>query len=373
MLAAGWILGYSGPELLLIIVLCITQTLVQMIFFFRSGFQAFQFFRIDAFASVLDRCILLAIVILLIHSGSISLESYTWAGLVSAGIAMAILYLVALRKFGWIAPEWKPVQFRKLIRDSFPFAVITVLYSVNDKVDQVMLERIHSSHEAGLYAGAYRWIDASMMYLWTVLPVFFARFSFHIHSPDKQKKLLDSGQGLTALPMIWLALSAWFVPEKFLFLFTQSTPAELEVMQKCLQILFIAVGVNGIFAIFSTLLTSTGHEKFVSWMIGISIAINVSANAIFIPHYGAISSAWATLVSYSFLSVSYMIYIHWRLPFGISWWNILKIFSCAVTGFFLMYALDQAGIEWFVFVFSAAGLMLIQAYLLKLFHWRGEA
>ena len=101
-------------------------------------------------------------------------------------------------------------KFKGIVKQAFPFAIITILYSVHDKVDQVMLERMlpepNGAHETGLYAGAYRWVDAVSMYLWTVLPIFFARFASKIHSPKAQTQLLEFGQAVAAIPMIFVSV-----------------------------------------------------------------------------------------------------------------------------------------------------------------------
>lgn len=372
MMGVGFILGYDSNELLLLLVLCLTQAFTQVIFFFRANFQAFQKFRLDAFASILDRTLLLGIIIFLLYSKQITLNSYVIAGLISVGIAMIAMYFGALKIFGWMAPKWDPKQFKKLIKDSFPFAVITILYSVNDKVDQVMLERMDGSHEAGLYVGAYRWVDATMMFLWTVLPIFFARFAFHIDSPEKQQNLLKFGQGIASLPMLFVAMFAWFYGDQLLFLFDQSTDAELRVMTACVWILFLSVAVNGVFAIFSTLLTSTGHEKFVSWMIAISIVINIALNAIFIPKYGAIASAWTTLISYSFLSISYVVYIEWKLPFGLSWKLLGKVAICAFIAFFTMMFLEKGKVPWIATTITGGVILFALGFLLKVISVGGK-
>src|SRR5262249_55227520 len=129
-------------------------------------------------------------------------------------------------------------------------------------------------------------------------------------------RLLAFGQPIAAIPMLFAGMFGILYGEKLLFQFDQSTPAEMATMTACLRILFIAVMVNGIFAIYSTLLTSTNHERFVSRMIAVSILFNIVLNCIFIPQYGAIAAAWNTVLSFSFLSVSYIWYIHFRMSIG---------------------------------------------------------
>ena len=348
MLGVGYVLGYDQQELFYLFVLCMAQAITQMIFFFRANFQAFQFFKLDAIASVLDRLILLLIILFLVYSHDIDLSTYVYAGLISVAISMIFLYFFILKLFGLILPKAEFSEITRLLKSSFPFAVITILYSVNDKVDQVMLERMAGSHENGLYVGAYRWVDAFMMYLWTVLPIFFAKFAFHLGDFSRQKRLLDFGQVVAALPMIYVSVFAWFYGEKLFFLFDQSSPAEISTMVSCLRVLFISVFINGLFAIFSTLLTSTNHEKFVSQMIMVSIVINLILNAFFIPYYGAVACAWSTGVSYLFLSLSYIVYIQYRLPFSVSFKILGQLAGVSTLLFGVFWLLEKTGLPWFV-------------------------
>ena len=358
MVIVGWVLGYSRHQLYLLSILCVTQSVTQLIFFFRSNFQAFQRFAIDAVASVMDKALLLVIVLILLFV-KIDLELYVYARLISAGLALVILFGFVLNIFGFIKPGLNKEIVKSLLRKSFPFAIITILYSVNDKVDQVMLERIAGAKETGLYAGAYRWVDAVMMYLWTVLPIFFARFAFHLNDTKAQQKLLKFGQGIAAIPMIYIAVFVFFYSEKLLFLFKNTDPADLHTMQLCMIALFSAVIINGLFAIYSTLLTSTNHERFVSIMIAVSIVMNITLNFIFIPQYGAVASAWNTVASYALLSVSYLIYIQFKMQLNLPWLQLGKTILAGLIFTGVFYLLDSLGIfEWWM-VAGISGIVLL--------------
>src|SRR5262249_9497980 len=53
----------------------------------------------------------------------------------------------------------------KFIRAVLPFAMLLFVMSVHIRLDAFILERLHpnGAHEAGVYAGAYRLLDASNM------------------------------------------------------------------------------------------------------------------------------------------------------------------------------------------------------------------
>ncbi|MEM1000817.1 MAG: polysaccharide biosynthesis C-terminal domain-containing protein [Bacteroidota bacterium] len=375
MLGVGAVLGYSGLELWYLFLLCSVHSVLQINFFFRSNFQAFQKFRLDAFASVLDRVIMLGIVVVLLLT-HISVESYIYAYLASAVATMVVLYVFLVRLFGVIRPQWQTARMRNLLAKSFPFAVITVLYSINDKVDQVMLERIiggeAGKHETGLYGGAYRWVDTTMMYLWTVLPIFFAKFAKHLTDDRALSRLLAFGQPIATLPMLFVGVFAMFYGDKLLFLFTNSTPAELATMESCLRILFLAVLINGYFAIYSTLLTSTGHERFVSWMIFVSILLNVTLNFIFIPQFGARASAWTTVTSFGFLSLSYLYYIQFRLPVRIPFRNLGKLLLVSLAFTAAFWGLSWTNLPWYAVTALAGGVLLALTYFSGMIKLRDE-
>lgn len=361
MIGAGWMVGYRGQELYLLFVLCFVQSILQINFFFRANFQAFQRFRFDAVASVLDRILMLVIVLAMLYT-RIDITGYIYAYLASAVVTMVVLYSFVVRMFGFMRPAWEAASIRELVKLSFPFALITILYSINDKVDQVLLERLiggkAGEHETGLYAGAYRWIDAVMMYLWTVLPIFFAKFAHHVDDPAALRKLLRFGQPLAAIPMIFVGFFGLFYGEKLLFQFTDSSQADLDKMALVLRILFVAVIVNGIFAIYSTLLTSTNHERFVSRMIAVSILCNITLNCIFIPQYGAVASACNTVFSFSFLSISYLWYMHFKLAVKPDYPTLLKLIGIAAVFGAGFWGMTQSSLPWWLST-ALAGLLLV--------------
>ncbi len=361
MVGAGWLVGYRGEELWLLLLLCIVHSLLQINFFFRANFQAFQRFRFDALASVLDRILMLGIVIALLLT-EINLEAYILAYLVSAGVTMIVLYFFVLRIFGFIRPTWDAASMGQLLKLSFPFALITILYSINDKVDQVLLERLIGGEEGkletGIYGGAYRWVDAVMMYLWTVLPIFFAKFAHHVDDPKALGRLLAFGQPIAAIPMLFAGMFGLIYGEKLLFQFTATSPDDLAKMTLCLRILFAAVLVNGIFAIYSTLLTSTNHERFVSRMIAVSIVMNITLNCIFIPRYGALAAACNTVLSFSFLSLSYIWYMHFKLPVKPAYGTLLRLLGIGAVFGGCFWGMSHTSLPWWL-VSALAGMLLL--------------
>jgi len=365
MIGIGILIGYKGRELAFLGLLCLMQGGIQLVLFFRANFQASQMFKIDGVASVFERALLLAIVGGLLYYG-IKIETFVYTRLIAVLASIALFYGAIVYIYGWLKPRFEWNIVKEILRKSFPFAMITIVYSLHDKVDQVMLERLYSKHEAGLYAGAYRWLDAFSMYLWTIMPIFFAKFAFHINDLHEKKRLLQFGQVVAAIPLIYVSIFTWFYGEKLLWLFDKSSDQEVAVMLACLQALFVAAYINSIFSIFSTLLTSTNHERFVSRMVAISICINIALNFIFIPEYGAFASAWTTVISYLFLSITYIVYIQRQTELDVPYIQMGKILLASIGLAAAFYGLIHTSFPWFINSAIAGIVFLICAFILGL-------
>ncbi len=111
LLGIGYLIGYRGQELLLLLLLCGVHVLMQLIGFFRSACQAFQDLKLDAVASILARAFILVILVVLLRAG-IGLMSYTLAFLVSSFVHVLNLAFVQVPKcqpaFHRDAPEVLP-------------------------------------------------------------------------------------------------------------------------------------------------------------------------------------------------------------------------------------------------------------------------
>ncbi|SDJ77590.1 Membrane protein involved in the export of O-antigen and teichoic acid [Catalinimonas alkaloidigena] len=315
----GVALGYGPDALGWLLLLTVAQGFIQLLNFLRAYLQARQQFNVDAVASIADRMALLVVVSGFLFVQAITLERFIYIRLVSAVLAFAVFFAIIGRMQGRAGARrlrfrWNTEAARTMLRHSLPFAIYTLLLTINTRTDQVMLERLAGDAQAGLYAGAFRWVDASMMFLWTVMPIFFAKYVYHRHEPDEQQHLFTAGHVIGALPMWFVFLFSLFHGELFFVLFDQSSAAEIDLMTSCLQVLLSTAMLQGVFANYSTLLAATGYERHVSWLFLVGVVINVVLNFLFIPRYGALAAAWASVVSLVAICLGYMWLVHRYLP-----------------------------------------------------------
>lgn len=369
MSAAGFLLGYETREIYFLAILSFAQAVVQLIFFFRANFQANQHFMVDSTASVMDKFILILLVVIML-SQKITVDLFIYARLASLLVTVIIFYIVSVKLFDYIAPKLDPEKLKNLIKQSIPFAIITILYSLNEKIDSVIIDYLSresldvSKHgDAGLYAAAYRFLDAGMMYLWTILPIFFAKFAYHLANTGEKQKLLNFGQVVASVPMVFLAVFIFFYGELLFFQQKNSTPEQIATMANVLRILFFSASLQGMFAIYSTLLTATGYEIPVSKMILGSIIINIIGNITLIPIFGPIASAWVTVASTIFLSIAYVYYTQIKLEVAIPYAILIRLLIVFSLFFGIFYLLTLTQLPWYLVTMLAGAFLLIFSYM----------
>lgn len=341
----GWLWGYRSYELYLLVGLSLIHGGNQLLSFFRANLQAAQRFKRDGLLSVLDKVILMGLVIILLLT-YVDITRFVYMRLLSIGLTIVFAYVLLSRTYGWLRPRLDRNLITKLVKESLPFALITILYSIHDKVDQVMLERMSGEVETSLYAGAYRWLDAFSMYLWITLAIFFAKFAHHIRESEVLSQLMRMGQRITTLPLVYVSIFMLFYSDKLLFLFTHSTEEQIITMSQSLSLLGIAMLINALFAIYSALLTSTGNEKPVNYILLLGISVNIVLNLIFIPEFGALAAAASTIASFAVVSIIYVFYVHFKLEVKVPFDLLGKLILSAALLYGIFHLLQMTDLHW---------------------------
>ncbi len=370
MMLVGYLLGYSHQELFILLLISISYSFYQLIMYIRAKFQASQFFTLDSLASVSDKTLLIVFTIVLLIAG-ITLDNYIEARLLAMLLSLIIVLIPATRIYSFKAFSfrWNHKDWKGILKQTYPFAFITVLFSIHDKIDQVMIERMLGEEASGLYAGAYRWVDAFMMFLWIILPMFFARFAYLKNNPKELSSTLTMSQIVSGVPMIFVSCFVWFHGEQLFFLLGKSSPVEIIEMTLCLKILFIAVCIHAFFACLGTLLSAAGGENYINRMLIVSIGMNVVLNYTLLPQIGIAGAAVATVMSTLFISVSYLVYIikkeHLNIDFGV----VFKLLGLLSITFLAFYICAQFHLLWWLASVISGILLLLGGRLFRLHYF----
>ncbi len=316
--ASAFFIQYSAEQIRLLYFLGINQFLISLILYLRSNLGGLHLFRIDSIISVLDRTLMIIICAVLLWGNVVrefKIEYYIYAQ--TAGYVLTVLITLILvlqrtqRKL--LRLQWNYPFLLAIIRKSFPFAILVLLMTFYNRIDSVMLERIlpDGARFSGIYASAYRLLDATNMiaYLFAVLllPIF-ARM---IKQKDDIEHLVKLAFTLIITPAIIIASGAFFYSEQIMELLYPMHPGEsmmdfeLRMTQSSkvfgiLMTCFLAISST---YIFGTLLTANGSLWHLNTIALSGMVLNIAMNFILIPRFQATGSAFASLMTQMLVAV----------------------------------------------------------------------
>ncbi len=307
---AAFIIGYDTLHFKLLIWLGINQILSSFILFLRSNISGMQMFKTDSLLSVLDRLLMIVFFSVLLWGNvfDVSINIFYFASFqtLSYFITFLIALFIVLRKIKLFKIKWNHRLNIVLFRQSLPFAVLTFLMLFYYRVDSVMIERLlpQGSMHAGIYASAYRILDAFGMfsYLFSVILLpFFSRL---------MSKKQDVGPFMQ-LSAILLLSSAMMVSAVSLFnadlimnwLYKEHVTESARVLQ---ILMFTFIPVSSVY-IFGTLLTAWGSMKKLNIIALCGVILNIGLNLLLIPQFLERGAAWSALITQSLVAISQIV------------------------------------------------------------------
>ncbi len=299
----GYIVGFNLRYLKLLFILTINQFFISMVLYLRSNLLGLHLFKIDSVISIMDRLIMIFIVgILFLNFLPIELNimSFVYAQVIAYLITAVIAFFAVLKQTEHFKLSWNWKFNFLILKKSIPYAILILLMVFYNRLDAVMLERIlpypEGAIEAGIYAKAFRFLDAANMiaYLFSVqlLPIF-ARLIEQKQSVEDITKL--SFSILIVIALI-TSVSCFFYRKELVALINKGTTDAAEVFG-ILMFCFTAISTT---YIFGTLLTANGNLKQLNIMAIAGILLNVLLNLILIPKYKSYGSAWASVITQFF-------------------------------------------------------------------------
>lgn len=312
-LAVAALLGYPLQVWPLLGWVLIVQVLSSFVLFLRSNISGLGFYRTDSLISALDRFLLIGIAGFLLLSqswlGDFQIEWLVYAQAASMGLTALAAFWVLRGHLPKLRLRWKTPLVVWFLRSSAPFALVILLTTLYTRMDAVMLERLlaDGEHEAGVYASAYRLLDASNMigYLFaTLLLPMFARL---LGAKEPIRPLVETSFKLIMTGAWTLSLGVYFFREEIAYwLYREATPYWGEVLG-FLMLSFVAV--SGTY-VFGTLLLANGNMKPLNRLFALGIVLNAALNLLLIPVYKAWGAALATLLTQLVIWFSEMIISH---------------------------------------------------------------
>lgn len=230
---------------------------------------------------------------------SASLIAFAWTALAEVVIAAAGLIVAYLSKGHRIrAWQGRLEQAFRLLRDSWPLMLSSIVILIYLRIDQVMLGQMAGNEEVGIYSVAVRlaevWYFIPTAIYWSVFPAIVeAKAADEAMFYDRLQKLynlMTFTAYAIAVPVTLIA--QWLVPTLFGDAYAR---AGLMLAVLIWSNVFSALEIAR-----SSFLTVMNWTRLYLLTVSLGCAVNIGLNYILIPLYGGMGAVWASLAAYWF-------------------------------------------------------------------------
>jgi len=306
----GKIIGYSAAQFNMLWILVLNQFIASFILYMRTNISGLQYYRTDSLLSVMDRGLMILFTGLLLWGNltdqPFRIEWFVYAQTLSYGLTFLATAAIVRYRSGSFLPRPSWSSSLKMLRMSYPFALLILLMSLFNRVDSVMLERLleNGKEEAGIYAQSFRIYDAASQFSFLFAVLLLPMFSRMLRLKENVNELIRIALPLLLVSGTTLAIVANFYSREIIdLLYTSHAPYSSRIFG-ILMIGFVFVSAS---YIYGTLLTANNNLRYLNILAAVTVVMNVSLNLLLIPRYQAYGAAIASLSSQAFYAVSQLL------------------------------------------------------------------
>ena len=343
------LLGYKGSQLWMLGVMLINQALISFILYLRSNIAGLQLFKTDSIISVLDRLIMIAICGVLLWGNVMhtpfKIEWFIWAQTSAYVISAIITFILVASKAKLNRLSWNPQFFMVILKQSYPYAILILLMTFYNRIDSVMLERLlpNGAEQAGVYAQAYRLLDASNMIAYLFSGLLLPMFSHMIKKKQSLFELVELSFSLIAVPAMIVMSLCFFNSNEIMTLLYHQHVEQSALVFKMIMSCFLAI--SSVY-IFGTLLTANGNLKYLNIVATSGMLLNIGLNLYLIPRFQAKGAAFSSLITQYITAGLQIILAHFVFKLDFQWKLALRYLLFLSLCLATFYYLHQSSTHW---------------------------
>ena len=368
-IAGGLIIGYTPSQLFMLIFLIINQFLASLLLYLRSNISGLHYFRTDSLISVLDRTLVIVICGVLLWGNltekPFRIEWFVYSQTVAYLVAVIVAFMVVWSKSKYLKPVLDFQYFRKIFKQSYPFALLILLMSFYNRIDSVMLERLlaDGKMQAGIYAQSFRILDAAAMFAFLFAGLLLPIFSRMIKQEKPLNEMALLSFSLILIPALTFAVLACFYPGEIIaWMYHEHIQYSASIFP-LLMLGFIPISTT---YIFGTLLTANGNLKELNILAATALVINVLLNFLFIPRYQSFGAALSSLITQTYMAAAQVIVAILKFRFRLKWRLVYRFSAFSATVFILGWLSKEYIQNWYAGAIIFIVLAVLTAFVLRL-------
>lgn len=232
-----------------------------------------------------------------------------------AGIIIGFFLAAKTIKFDWRLDK----QFiRRLLVESFPMGAILLIFTIDNKIDTVMLGSIKGSGAVGIYAVAYRIYDVLILgaayFMIALLPIL-SRYSDLTRWGEKLKRIYQKSFDFMFLMGITVVIGVWLLAPFAVKLITQKRLLEFTDSIAVLRLMGLALFLAYLNHLTGYTIVALGKQRRYFFIALGALVFNVIANVLVIPHYSYYGAAVVTIFTEGLVLIITSIFIFQLLGF----------------------------------------------------------
>ena len=375
-LSACYLFGYFPLHKDLLYWIITNHILVSFLFYIRSNIAGLGHYPIDSLLSVADRIIMILILGFFLLSApetmTIRFFLQTQTLSLSIPILFGLAYVMSVVNFPKL--NWDRHLMLEVIRKSWPFGLLIFLMTLYTRVDAVMLKELHpdADLEAGIYAAAYRLLDAVNMTGFLMAGLLIPMFASLMKDKQSILPLLRTSSivGFSIAVPASVLIYAYRI-EITSLLYHDAT----EYWGTVLGILMFSYIASMGTYLYGSLFSAHGDLRLLNYLACGAILLNVLLNFLWIPKYGALGAAYSTVTTQFMFMLALLIAASKTFSFSADYFLIAKIVGLGiVTGIATLVSRHLIPENWYVsggLAGAVSGISILLVFhkeLLKIFH-----
>ncbi|MFH1536964.1 MAG: flippase [Patescibacteria group bacterium] len=276
---------------------------------FYTVFRAWEKMKFEAITKIIYDFSLLGIGMLFIWKG-FSAQMLMTSYIIATCISFIISFTFIRKYFTKFKLEFDFSFSKKILKQSWPFALSSIFIILYFKIDTVMLSSMRSDQEVGWYNAAYNLVFALFM-IPTVFDIIFYPILSKAFSNKSEFKYVCKKLFTYAICIaIPAGLLVFFLREPLVnIIYADKYPLAIPI----LGILVWSFIINFINR-FHFIINSANLQILITKQMALGVLLNIGLNFFLIPKYGTIGAAWATVAAeiLGILVLSYYALIKYR-------------------------------------------------------------
>jgi len=371
--AVGLFIGYSDRAIKLLGFLAFNQIIASYILYLRSNISALQYFKTDSVFSVLDRAFMIIMCSVALWGNvlhqTFKIEWFVYIQTISYCITALLAFLFVYNKTLYVKFRFNKTLFLLILKNSYPFAILTLLMSLYTRVDGVMIERLLPDPigkiQTGIYSQSYRVLDALNMIAFLFATLLLPIFSKMLKTKEDIRELTTTSFKIFFFPATIIVIACFAYSEQIMALLYHHNDAYSAKIFRFLILNFLSIG--SVY-IFGTLLTANANMKFLNITSSVGMGINILLNFILILKYQAFGAVVATLITQFIVSFIQAFKAIRMFHFSVSGKTVILPAAFIAIVISLAFYLHRIDFNWHWGFFTIIGIGTILVFAFRLIH-----